>query len=66
MGKTFSEIHAQEESTYDQNTYDGFVPISIPTTATGGAPKKEETTDKALTFQEILNQKMKEKNVKLT
>ena len=30
------------------------------------APKKEETTDKALTFQEILNQKMKEKNVKLT
>lgn len=30
------------------------------------APKKEETTDKALTFQEILNQKMKEKNVKLS
>ncbi|SEM32509.1 hypothetical protein SAMN04488688_111160 [Paenibacillus sp. cl141a] len=30
------------------------------------APKKEEATDKPLTFQEILNQKMKEKNVKLT
>ncbi|MBX4150892.1 hypothetical protein MKY82_04440 [Paenibacillus sp. FSL W7-1279] len=30
------------------------------------APKKDETTDKALTFQEILNQKMKEKNTKLT
>ncbi|WP_181469917.1 hypothetical protein [Paenibacillus sp. MDMC362] len=30
------------------------------------APKKGGTMDKALTFQEILNQKMKEKNTKLT
>jgi hypothetical protein len=30
------------------------------------APKREEAKDKPLTFQEILNQKIKEKNMKLT
>lgn len=29
------------------------------------APKKEDSTDKPVTFQEILNQKIQEKNIKL-
>lgn len=30
------------------------------------APKKEEKADKPVTFQEILNQKLKEKTMKVT